>query len=198
VSPSPTAVRSSPAQRLGIGVAVTAATVGALAVPAEARPIVRGTTDREISDVLNDFCDVPGLTLDHRIVVTGRFQIHSRKPGSPPYYLERSKSTETFTNEAGEQVRVETGVLDKDLKVTDNGDGTLTALALATGSAKVYNSAGKVIARDPGQVRFELLIDHGGTPADPSDDEEIAFLGVVKGSTGRSDDFCAAIVQELG
>jgi hypothetical protein len=44
-----------------------------------------------------------------------------------------------------------------------------------------------VLFRNPGQVRFELLVDHGGTPSDPSDDEFLEFLGVVKGSTGRND-----------
>jgi hypothetical protein len=43
-----------------------------------------------------------------------------------------------------------------------------------------------------------LLIDHNGTtPTDPTDDEVVAFLGVVKESTGRSDDFCAAAVAAL-
>jgi hypothetical protein len=56
----------------------------------------------------------------------------------------------------------------------------------------------KAIVRNPGQIRFEVLIDHGGTPTDPLDDEFVADLGVVKGSTGRSDDFCAAPVTALG
>ena len=47
------------------------------------------------------------------------------------------------------------------------------------------------------QVRIELLFDNGGTPSDPTDDEEITFLGVVKDSTGRSDDFCEAAVAIL-
>ena len=85
----------------------------------------------------------------------------------------------------------------KDLKVTDNGDGTLTILVLGTGNFVVYDHDGKAIARNPGQVRFEILIDDGGTPQDPSDDEFLEFLGDVKGSTGRNDDFCAAVVPEL-
>ena len=56
---------------------------------------------------------------------------------------------------------------------------------------------GKAIGRNPGQVRFELLVDHGGTPTDPFDDEVIAELGVVKEETGRNDDFCAAVVPAL-
>jgi hypothetical protein len=85
----------------------------------------------------------------------------------------------------------------RDLKVTDNGDGTLTLLVLATGNSILYGMNGEAIARNPGQVRFELLIDHNGTPTDPSDDEFLAFLGIVKESTGRSDDFCAASVAAL-
>ena len=87
-------------------------------------------------------------------------------------------------------------LIDKDLRVTDNGDGTLTILILSTGNAVIYNSDGKAIGRNPGQVRFELLVDHGGTPSDPSDDTEISFEQV-KGSTGRTDDFCEVVVPAL-
>ena len=85
----------------------------------------------------------------------------------------------------------------KDLKVTDNGDGTLTILVLGTGNFTLYGQDGKAIARNPGQVRFEVLIDNAGTPDDPFDDEFIADLGLVKGSTGRNDDFCEAAVPAL-
>ncbi|HVD25013.1 MAG TPA: hypothetical protein VNB86_03380 [Gaiellaceae bacterium] len=60
----------------------------------------------------------------------------------------------------------------------------------------IYNSDGEVIGRNPGQIRFELLLDHGGTPTDPSDDSEISFE-VVKESTGRTDDFCGVTVPAL-
>jgi len=46
--------------------------------------------------------------------------------------------------------------------VTDNGDGTLTILVLGTGNFTVNGEDGKAIARSPGQLRFELLIDHAG------------------------------------
>ena len=54
-----------------------------------------------------------------------------------------------------------------------------------------------MIARNSGQVRFELLIDNGGTPTNPDDDEELEFLGVVKESTGLNDDFCELAVPML-
>jgi hypothetical protein len=86
--------------------------------------------------------------------------------------------------------------VDKDLHVTDNGDGTLTVVILITGPSTLYGPDGKAIARNPGQVRFELVVDHGGTPTDPSDDVELSFTQV-KGSTGRSDDYCAAVIDTI-
>jgi hypothetical protein len=83
------------------------------------------------------------------------------------------------------------------MDATDNGDGTLTVTFLATGNDVTYGADGKAIARNPGQVRFEFLIDHNGTPTDPTDDQFLAFLGFVKESTGRTDDFCAAAVPAL-
>lgn len=83
--------------------------------------------------------------------------------------------------------------MQKDLHVTDNGDGTLTIVVLATGNYTLYGEDGHAIARNAGQVRFEVLIDHNGTPGDPSDDSELDFK-VAKESTGRSDDACEAAV----
>lgn len=48
------------------------------------------------------------------------------------------------------------------------------------------------------KVPFQVLLDDNGTPSDISDDVELAFLGLVKGSTGCSDDFCAAAVEAFG
>jgi hypothetical protein len=41
------------------------------------------------------------------------------------------------------------------------------------------------------------LVDNGGTPTDPTDDDEIEFLGVDKESTGRTDNFCDAFVPAV-
>jgi hypothetical protein len=86
--------------------------------------------------------------------------------------------------------------MEKDQIITDHGDGTLTIVVLATGNAVLYGQNGKAIARNPGQIRFELFVDDNGTPDDPFDDD-IAIGDTVKGSTGRSDDFCDAAVPAL-
>jgi hypothetical protein len=44
-----------------------------------------------------------------------------------------------FTNQANDKsVTGVVNVIEKDLRVTDNGDGTLTILILATGNAVLY------------------------------------------------------------
>jgi hypothetical protein len=183
---------------LAVGIAAGIAVTALGAAPAGARPVDRGPIFEEFSETFTNFCDVPGLTIEVDTVFEGRYMFNSRKPGTAPYYLENSSIETVYRNAQGDVVTEHQRVLSKDLKITDNGDGTLTILVLATGNATVTGPDGKAIARNPGQVRFELLYDHNDTLEDPSDDVFLADLGVVKGSTGRSDDFCAAVVPILG
>ena len=170
----------------------------ALAGGASAKPIEHTDFHDEFTEIINDFCEVSELTVQFDQVVDGRFLFNPHGPDGLAYANATFRGTTTYTNVDNGITVTEVGnAVDKDLRVTDNGDGTLTILVLTTGNIAVYGPDGKALARNPGQVRFELLIDHGGTPTDPSDDEELAFLGVVKGSTGRTDDFCAAVVPVL-
>jgi hypothetical protein len=189
-------IHTSVARTLRVALAL-AATLSVAGV-AQAKPLEKGAFHEEFTDVATDFCGVPGLTVQSDFVVDGRFVFNTRGRDGLAYYMEHVDITRVDTNLAnGKFVTVKSNVTDKDLKVTDNGDGTLTLLVLATGNEVLYGMNGKAIARNPGQVRFELLIDHNGTPTNPFDDEFLAFLGVVKESTGRSDDFCAASVAAL-
>ena len=52
---------------------------------------------------------------------------------------------------------------------------------LGTGNSTLTGTDGKAIARNPGQTRWEILIDNNGTPQDPTDDEFLADLGNVEG-----------------
>ena len=172
---------------------LTAVASMSLATAASAQPIREGGVFEE-TEIIEDFCDIPGLTVQRDSTTEARFMLIPHGPDGLGYGLEHFKITTLFTNVAnGNTVTEKDTVLSKDLRVTDNGDGTLTILVMATGNAVAYGPDGEAIARDPGQTRFEVLIDNGGTPSDPSDDEFLEFLGVVKGSTGRTDDFCAAM-----
>ena len=181
--------------RLGAVLALGAA-AAMLPATAVAGPVFRETIHDEFQFVDDNFCDA-GLEVEVAVVLD--FRVHAVPHGADrlAYFLQHGTRTELLTNPAnGRTLRSFARVIEKDLRVTDNGDGTLTVLILATGNAVLYGQNGKAIARNPGQIRLELLIDHGGTPTDPSDDEVITEE-VVRDSTGRSDDFCAASVPAL-
>jgi hypothetical protein len=169
-----------------------------LAGHASAKVLERETFHDEFSERTRNFCDVSGLTVRLDFTVDGRYTLKTHGSEQLAYFQSHVRSNVVYTNVAtGEYVTEVTRVMEKDLRVTNNGDGTLTILVLATGPSSVYDQSGKAIARNPGQFRYEILIDHGGTPSDPSDDEFLEFLGVVKESTGRTDDFCSAVVPAI-
>jgi hypothetical protein len=177
-----------------LALGVTAAAM--LATGAAAQPPFMERFHDEGTFVDEDFCGA-GLTVDGTFVVDGSVLVVPHGPDGLQYFLEHLNVTVTYTNRAnGKTVTLDVTRVNKDLRVTDNGDGTLTILVLRTGNDVFYGPDGNVIGRDPGQIRLEILVDHGGTPTDPSDDE---FLSeeLVKGSTGRSDDFCEAAVPAL-
>ena len=182
--------------RLGVILALVAAAAALLAAAAGAGPPFRETIHDEFEFVDDDFCGA-GLTVEVAVVVDVRVHAVGHGRDGLVYFLEHATETDVLTNlDNGRSLTAVNMVTNKDLRITDNGDGTLTIVALATGNAVLYGENGKAIARNPGQIRVELLIDHGGTPNDPSDDVVLSEE-LVKGSTGRSDDFCEAAVPAL-
>ena len=190
------AMRRSRMRRLGAMLALGAIAVVTLAAAASAGPPFRETIHDEFEFVDDNFCGA-GLTVEVAVVLDIRVHAVPHGPDRLVYFLQHGTETDVLTNlENGTSISSFARVIEKDLRVTDNGDGTLTVLILATGNAVLYGENGKAIARNPGQIRIELLIDHGGTPNDPSDDVVLSEE-LVKGSTGRSDDFCEAAVAAL-
>lgn len=177
--------------RIARSVALVSAAAAALALvgAGTAGQAFHGAFHDEGARIVEDFCDVAGLTVEIAFVVDGRVHVVPRGADRLEYFLQHGELAEVIANPTnGRFVTTWTNVLEKDLLVTDNGDGTLTALVLATGNAVLYGPDGKAIARDPGQIRFDLLIDETG---------DTTFLGVVKESTGRSDGFCEAAIEIL-
>ena len=190
-------MRHSRKLRLGVLLALGAATASAvLAATASAEPPFKERFHNEATFVDEDFCGA-GLTVDGTFVEDGSLLVVAHGPDGLAYFLEHLTITVTFTNrDNGKTVTLTVVRVNKDIRVTDNGDGTLTILALATGNDVFYGPDGKAIGRNPGQIRVEILVDHSGTPTDPSDDVFLADE-IVKGSTGRNDDFCEAAVPAL-
>lgn len=171
---------------LGCCVAASAVLVG----HASARVIEQERFHDEGTFVIEDFCGVAGLTVSDEFVFEGMFSIVQRGPHGLEYFAERGKENEVLTNLAnGETVTLVNTFAGKDLKLTDNGDGTLTAITFGTGNTVLYGADGKALARNPGQSRFELLIDLS--------DGELISTELILGSTGRNDDICAAAVAAL-
>jgi hypothetical protein len=191
-------MRRSRRFRIGALLALSATATLILAAAASAGKSFHETFHDEETQIEQNFCGSPGLTVEFARVTDGRVHIVPHGPDGLAYFSFHIEQTDVVTNLANDKtVTAKSRFTDKDLRVTDNGDGTLTILVLTTGNTVLYGEDGKAIARNPGQTRFEILVDHGGTPADPSDDEFLAFLGVVKESTGRTDDFCEVAVPAL-
>jgi hypothetical protein len=190
--------RSRSLRLAAVVLAVTVAGVAAMTDTAEAKPILKERFRSEGGFVLKNFCGVSGLTIAQEFVAEVTVLAVPHGPDGQAYFVEHAAETNVYTNVANGQAvtQVSRGV-QHDLDVRDNGDGTLTILVLATGNDVLYGPDGKAIARNPGQIRFEVLVDHSGTPTDPFDDEFLADR-LVKGSTGRSDDYCAATVAAIG
>jgi hypothetical protein len=182
--------------RLSALVALGAAAAVVVATAASGGQVLQETIHEEDTFVVDDFCDEPGLNVEVAFVLDISVHVVPHGPDGLAYFLQHGTRSETLTAN-GKTLTSFARITEKDLRVTDNGDGTLTIIILATGNAVLYGEDGEAIARNPGQSRFELVVDDGGTPDDPFDDEEISFR-IVKESTGRSDDFCEAAVPALG
>ena len=111
-----------------------------------AKPVERGKFHDGFSEVVENFCDVPGLTVQIDTVVDGRFRVDTRGRGGLVYFAENVRAAGTFTNvENGNVATSVDKVLNKDLKVIHNGDGTLTVILLATGNATLV-----IVGTSPG------------------------------------------------
>ena len=132
-----------------------------VAVPAQAEPgrVFTETVHLDDLNLIDDFCEA-GLAVQSHFVADVTTKVMPRGNDGLIYFANRIRITETFTNLANGTFVVSTVTgIDKDLRVTDNGDGTLTILVVATGNAVIYDANGKPIGRNPGQTRFELVVD---------------------------------------
>ncbi len=169
------------------------------AAPATAQKVNGGTFHDEGSFTDTRFCGVRGLVVDGSFTVDGRFLERLQGRDSVFYGMDNSRTEVVYTRRATGQVvtDIQPRTTSKDLRITNNGDGTLTIIQLLTGGERTYGDSGKLIARNSGQVRFRIVVDYNGTLSNPDDDTELSS-GLVFGSTGTNDDFCAAVLTDWG
>jgi hypothetical protein len=165
--------------------------------PATAAPLDKG----HVEDVFTDFFDCDGTPARSVTDAHINFLLNLRGSGPFPYYREGVHGTVVTTNlnTGGTFTNVFTGN-SKDHTIVDNGDGTITITVFASGGSRFYDQNGKLVLKDPGQVRFAFDIDYNGTPGNVDDDQDVAgSFRIVRDSTGRNDlegrNFCADLVE---
>jgi hypothetical protein len=146
---------------------------------------------------IENFCGVDGLTVVASGSIDYRHRTMARGAGSLPYYTEHTTSfLDTFTNADTGAFVTNTGKYTfNTVSVTDNGDGTLTITYQYTVNTQITDDAGRVVAHDTGIYRYVSVVDHGGTPSDPTDDTELSSSDLL--TTGLEPDVCAAIVAAI-
>lgn len=160
-----------------------------LAAPASAQIVDRWSLDESFSGTTTEFCGT-SLAADYTYSQTGEARLHQRGKDGLLYYHASLSSVQTFTYQ-GRSVTTYTRILEKDVHLDDNGDGTWDALVMLTGPSRTVNQEGRVINKDDGQIRVVLVID--AATGEPIGDPEVVF-----GSTGTNGDFCAAVLEYWG
>jgi hypothetical protein len=179
--------------------ALAAIVLGTAVGPATAAPLEKV----RLNDVFTEFftCETTGTPVRWDADYWVNFLVNQRGSSPFPYFRESVSGTDVFTNlDTGGTFTVEFTANSHDHVITDNGDGTITVLVIATGGSRFYDTDGNFVLNDPGQVRFSFDVDYNGTPSDPSDDFDVPdSFQVVRDSTGRNDtegrDFCADLVE---
>jgi len=158
--------------------------------PASARIVETFPLDDSFAEELTDFCGVDGLTVDFTFSQTGSGTLSERGRDGLLFFTGHTRSVETFSFGGRTVTGIGNHLLEKDLKVVPNGDGTLSITILLTGPFRHVNHEGKVIAKNDGQVRVLLIFD-------PVTETELS-REVIFGSTGTNDDVCAAVLADFG
>ena len=187
--------RALRASLIGLAIPLLGLSGPAFAAPSPWEPI-------EEPPFSEEFEACPGVNVLWELTVTGKSRWTTRGTNDLPLYQEHVTDTEVYTNLANDEwVRVVSTRTEHPLRVTDNGDGTLTYLYNHTGKSTMYAADGSVVARlSTGGVRIEKTFDHGGTPTNP-DNFEFVGVNFPNGfdSTGLHDtDFCTALVGAIG
>lgn len=176
----------------------------AVAAPASAKPLEHGRFVGSGSEIIQDvdplFCEgIVDFPVLHEWTVQENFLLVRRGDGFA-YSAVRLHVTDVWTNTLnGKALTITIAGQERDQKIIDNGNGTLTIKAAFTGVQKVYGPDGRLFM-DTGITKVELLFDNSGTPTDPFDDEFISFK--VTSDTGLSDlaerEFCEDLVTFIG
>ena len=178
---------------------LTTAAVMAASLPAMALAPTREVIEFSDQDFFEDCGTSIALQEVGEEVVTFRI----RGTDELAYLQLHVTGSQTLTNLAtNRSMTIDFRIYEQDHTVVDNGDGTLTITVLGTANTVLRDGGGRVVRRVAGSAQYQVLIDHNGTPGDPSDDEFIADLGFIRGHSGLNQfvgaDFCEDFLELTG
>lgn len=174
---------------VGLAAGLTVASIAVAGAASAGPPIEHVKVHEETTEIVENFCDVTGLTVRLDRVFDFKFLGKTRGPDDLPFAVEHDTFRDVWTNVVnGNFVTVVAIDIFQIHKLTVNADGTTTVIEKGSGNFVARGPDGKAIARNPGTIRVELLFDVNG---------EFVEAHVVKESTGLNDDFCTAAVPVL-
>ncbi len=174
--------------------------VGALMVgsieSAIARPLVNfvdeGTFSYQIGDCENLVLDVEGAFWEHIL-------ISARGRDGLPHFQANVSVTEVITNpDTGKTFTIASRFVDKDQTVTENEDGTFTAIITFAGRIQYRGPDGKPLFVEAGQIVSETVWDDDGDFPTGGTRLELEELKVVGVSQVAGRDFCDDMHEFLG
>jgi hypothetical protein len=170
-------------KRFGGAVAVVAMAAALMATPSEAKPLEQFRFNDQFSQVIDGYCgDLQVLSEFHDSgVLVGRTTGRDRTPR----YTQSHHGGVTTTNLAtGRATTITWDYTVQDVRVTNNGDGTISILTQIPGPERLYGPDGELVYTSGGTYRVLTVVDYGGTLSDPSDDTFVSET-VVSSNGGR-------------
>ena len=131
-----------------------------------------------------EFTDFCGFTAENPVehAYSADLELFEQLRGGSafPYFAVRGTATDVYTNPDTRETFTTTNTFfDKDLRIVDNGDGTITITFNTVFEQRVYGSDGELLFVDRGHIRDAVIIDYNDTPGDPDDD---VFVSSVEGA----------------
>lgn len=179
-----------------VAVAVAAVTVLGGA-PSNAAVVDKGRYFSEPYSFSHDDC---GFDVDVEGTASGHFRIRAGKGKTDTAFfaLDNYSFTETQTNpETGEFVTITANAVFNEIKAKRVEGSIFEFWAIEAGQFRLYDSDGRLVARDRGSVRFHILFDTEGDDV-PGGILIEEFPPEVHGPHPGFDDFCGLITPLIG
>lgn len=178
--------------RMAAAVAIGGLALGVAPGAAHAQPYESVRFQDSSTEVVKKFCGNLRVRIDAHD--QGHFILRPTGPDRVPRYTSTHHGGATYTNLAsGKAFTLTWSYGEMDTSVTDNGDGTYTAVTQIPGPERIYGPDGQLVSTSGGTMRISLVFDTNDTPDDPADDFLVSetFLGEHGGAPQPTVDFCA-------